>query len=209
MTGNMTHVFSEQELLQQTFLQHVEVFDTLASTQDRALELCADPSLMLAALIVTERQTAGRGRDGARWWSPEGALLFSLIVPLPPKFERADSSGQLSLAVARAVADYLQATLQSTDAAEQVRVKPPNDVYLADAKIAGLLIDVPHPPEGCSRREILGIGLNVNNDLSNRPVDIQVPVTSISQQTGRKHDLQESLVSLLDHIEKILMTNDE
>jgi len=200
----MTHVFSEQKLLKQTFLQHVEVFDTLVSTQDRALELCTDPSVTLAALIVAERQTAGRGREGARWWSPKGALLFSLIVPLPPKYERADSSGQLSLAVARAVADYLQETLQSTDAAKQVRVKPPNDVYLADAKIAGLLIEVPHPPEGCSRRAILGIGLNVNNDLSDRPADIQVPVTSISEQTGCKHDLQGELVALLRHLEKII-----
>jgi len=198
----MTPVFHQPELLQQTFLQHVEVFDRIGSTQDRALELCGDPTRLLPALVVAERQTAGRGRDGANWWSPEGALLCSLIVPLPPKFAQPDRSGQLSLAVAEAMAGYLKEMLQSSGHDQAVRVKRPNDVYVADAKIAGLLIDVPHQRNRKRRLAVLGIGLNVNNDCGNCPAEIEVPVASIGELTGRKHDLQASLISLLGYIEK-------
>ncbi len=198
----MTPVFQQSELLQQTFLQHVELFDCMGSTQDRAIELCGDPSLPVPTLIVAERQTEGRGRAGASWWSPEGALLFSLITPLSGELSQPDRSALLSLTLAGAVADYLKEVLQPAGLDQAVRVKPPNDVYVADAKIAGLLIDVPHQPRRKQRLAVFGIGLNVNNDGSNCPAEVTVPVTSISEQTGKKHSLQASLVSLLRHIER-------
>ncbi len=200
----MTQVFQPADLLGQTFLQHVEVFDCIDSTQNRAMERCGDRSLTVPALIVAERQTAGRGREGARWWSPEGALLFSLLVPLPPKFAEPESSGQLSLALAGAVANYLREALRPSGNDRSVRVKPPNDVYVADAKIAGLLIDVPHQPGRKQRLAVVGLGLNVNNACGNPPEEIAVPVTSICEQAGHGLDLQEVLVSLLAHIERAL-----
>ena len=196
----MTSVFSPQTLLRNTFLQHVEIFESLGSTQDQALELCADASLKLPALIVAERQSAGRGRSGANWWSPQGALLFSLIVPLPRRFAQPESSSQLSLAIASAVARYLQEALRPSGNDHLVRVKPPNDVYVSHAKIAGLLIDVPHQPDREQRGAILGIGLNINNDCSKSPIEVTVPAVSLSQLTGHKHDLQKSLISLLAHL---------
>jgi len=99
-----------------------------------------------------------------------GVALFSLVVPLPPKFAQPDRSGQLSLAVAEAVAGYLKEVLQPSGHDQVVRVKRPNDVYVADAKIAGLLIDVPHQRNRKRRLAVLGIGLNVNNDGSNCPL---------------------------------------
>jgi len=204
----MTPVFCQPELLQQTLLQYAEIFDTIGSTQDRALELCADPSLTVPALVVAQRQTAGHGRDGASWWSPDGALLFSLIMPLPQKFAQAHSSGQLSLAIAQAVADYLRVALRPSGSDKLVHVKPPNDIYIANAKIAGLLIDVPHQSNRKQRIAVVGIGLNVNNDGRNSPAEITVPVTSTSELTGKKHNLQETLISLLCYLEKTLMTHD-
>ncbi len=200
----MADVFDKSAIIKKTFLEHVEVFETLGSTQDRALTLANDPSIVLPALVISERQTAGRGRSGSSWWSPEGALLLSLVLPLPKKFAEPGSSGQLSLTIARAIADYVQETLGKSEMAGAVRVKPPNDVYLADAKIAGLIIDVPHHAGRSQRQAIVGLGLNVNNDGNQSPKDVQVRVTSISEQTGQKHNMQQSLIALLGHIEKSL-----
>lgn len=53
----------------------------LPSTNTRALVWAEDPSLALPALVLTDLQTAGRGRGVHRWWASPGALTFSLIVP--------------------------------------------------------------------------------------------------------------------------------
>jgi BirA family biotin operon repressor/biotin-[acetyl-CoA-carboxylase] ligase len=63
-----------------TFVRHVEIHDTLASTNDRAAELARIWGVPLPALVVARQQTAGRGRGANQWWSSEGALTFSLLL---------------------------------------------------------------------------------------------------------------------------------
>ena len=63
-----------------TFLQGVEHHAEIPSTNDRSLELCAEAELPVPFLVLADQQTAGRGRGNNRWWSSDGALLFSLIV---------------------------------------------------------------------------------------------------------------------------------
>ena len=100
-------------------------------------------------LLVAERQTAGRGRLGRDWQSDTQAglatLTFSLGLPLRP----ADWSG-LSLAVGLAVVQSLHPDLQ---------LKWPNDVWLQDRKLAGILIET--TSMGDVRYEVIGIGINV------------------------------------------------
>jgi BirA family biotin operon repressor/biotin-[acetyl-CoA-carboxylase] ligase len=105
-------------------------------------------------LLVAERQTAGRGRLGRVWLSGErGAslpsLTFSLGLPLAP----ADWSG-LSLAVGVSLAESLHPRIQ---------LKWPNDLWLADRKLAGVLIETAGFGEGgaAQRYAVIGIGINV------------------------------------------------
>jgi BirA family biotin operon repressor/biotin-[acetyl-CoA-carboxylase] ligase len=101
-------------------------------------------------LLLVERQTAGRGRLGRTWQSAPGAsLTFSLGLPLAP----ADWSG-LSLAVGASVADSLDPA---------IRLKWPNDLWLQDRKLGGILIETASqvPAEGSRRYAVIGIGLNV------------------------------------------------
>ena len=101
-------------------------------------------------LVSASRQTEGRGRHGRAWQSDEAALTFSVAVPLRADL---DLSG-LSLAVGCAVADALD------PASERVRLKWPNDLFLDDAKLGGILIEtVPLP--GDRRGVVIGIGLNI------------------------------------------------
>ena len=80
MASGEWRVASQERLQAETFLRGIEHHDEIASTNDRALELCADASLPTPFLIITDRQTAGRGRGANRWWSSDGALLFSVII---------------------------------------------------------------------------------------------------------------------------------
>lgn len=119
-------------------------------------------------LLVAERQTAGRGRLGRPWESARDAepgaqaasLTFSLGLPFAPR----DWSG-LSLAVGASVADGLD-----PDGAAGVRLKWPNDLWMADdRKLAGILIETASPVAGAvvagpalaPRYLVVGIGINI------------------------------------------------
>jgi BirA family biotin operon repressor/biotin-[acetyl-CoA-carboxylase] ligase len=101
-------------------------------------------------LLVGEEQTAGRGRLGRGWHSAPGdSLTFSLGLPLAP----ADWSG-LSLAVGVSVAESLHPA---------IRLKWPNDLWLDDRKLAGILIETASFGQGAaaSRYAVIGIGINI------------------------------------------------
>lgn len=126
----------------------VEVLPQMDSTNSelmrRARSGQTDP-----VLLVAERQTAGRGRLGRDWSSeqqaPGRSLTFSLGLPLSP----AEWSG-LSLAVGLALAESLHPQLQ---------LKWPNDLWLGDRKVAGILIET--ASVGQERYVVIGVGINV------------------------------------------------
>jgi len=68
------------EIRASTFIRHVEIHETLGSTNDRAAELARDADIELPALVAARHQTAGRGRGSNTWWSDDGALTFSIIL---------------------------------------------------------------------------------------------------------------------------------
>lgn len=100
-------------------------------------------------LLVAERQAAGRGRLGRGWESSAGdSLTFSLGLPLAP----ADWSG-LSLAVGVSVVESLHPA---------IRLKWPNDLWLQDRKLGGILIETASFGEGAGGRyAVIGIGINI------------------------------------------------
>ena len=127
----------------------VEVLPELDSTNSelmrRARAGCTEP-----VLLVTERQTAGRGRMGRQWHSGAGpaALTFSLGLNLAP----ADWSG-LSLVVGLSVAQSLHA---------DIRLKWPNDLWWRDRKLAGILIETANWGKvNASPYVVIGVGTNL------------------------------------------------
>lgn len=121
-----------------------EVDSTNTELMRRARRGQRDP-----VLLVAERQTAGRGRLGRSWHSASGeSLTFSLGLPLAP----ADWSG-LSLAVGVSLAESLHPAIQ---------LKWPNDLWLADRKLAGILIETASFGEReAGRYAVVGVGLNI------------------------------------------------
>lgn len=126
----------------------VEVLPEIDSTNTELMRRARKGELE-PVLLVAERQSAGRGRLGRQWESDAtglgGTLTFSLGLPLAP----ADWSG-LSLAVGLAVVDSLHPDL---------RLKWPNDVWLQERKLAGILIETASVGE--VRYAVIGIGINI------------------------------------------------
>ena len=151
-------------------------FDELASTNDEA----RDARYMNGAVVIAERQSRGRGQRGNSWSSAEGMnLTFSAV--LCPASLRAESQFYLSKAVALSVSD----TVDSFGI--ESRIKWPNDIYVGDGKVAGILIEN-DLMGACISRSIAGIGLNVNQTA----FDPALPnPTSLALQKGAEFDRSE------------------
>ena len=134
-------------------------------------------------LIVAGEQTAGRGQRGNGWESAAGEnLTFSLV--LEPDFLPAERQFYLSKIVTVALADLLARHRVAA------RIKWPNDIYVGDRKIVGILIE--NDVMGAAlARSIVGVGLNVNQTVFG-PMSV-VP-TSILLETGERN----SRMQLLD-----------
>lgn len=131
--------------------------ESAASTNSEMTARLSD--LPHGAVVMAVEQTAGRGQRGNSWEAAPGLnVTMSLLlrdIPVEPRRQFVVSEA-VALAVADSVASYLP-----EDTARQVAVKWPNDIYVADRKIAGILIEC-----GIRANElthaIAGIGLNVN-----------------------------------------------
>jgi len=120
------------------------------STNDEAAKLARDGAAH-GTVVIAERQTAGRGRDGRAWQSPPGGLYLSAI--LRPALPLVDVP-PLTLAIGVGACD----AAREHGAAAQL--KWPNDIYVAGKKLAGVLVEAQsqgHRLESV----IVGIGVNL------------------------------------------------
>ena len=113
-------------------LPRIELRDSTTSTMDDAHALAAQgaPS---GSLVLANEQSAGRGRSGARWFGAPGSSVLCTLIERPAT---ADALTVLSLRIGLGAARALDAA-----AGEHVRVKWPNDLYIASGKFAGILVE--------------------------------------------------------------------
>ena len=187
-----------ERLQAETFLHGVEHHAEIASTNDRALELCADFELPVPFLVIADHQTSGRGRGANRWWSSDGAILFSLIVDATEYRLPESRWPQISLMAGAAVCQTLQTVLGS---GTSVGLKWPNDVWLNGRKAAGILVEIPAVRRG---RLVIGVGLNVNNSFESAPPELRTLATSMREETGIESDRREVLIRLLRQLDEDL-----
>lgn len=170
-------------------------FESIESTNTLAMELARGAQLVCPMLLLAESQTAGRGRGANRWWSSAGALTFSMIVEPPDEFARIHWP---KLALCAAVA--ICRTARQFAPATQPGVRWPNDVFLGERKLSGVLVEVPSPAGEAPARVVIGIGLNVNNSFDEAPAEVQSRATSLSALAGGELSRTESLVALLENL---------
>jgi BirA family transcriptional regulator, biotin operon repressor / biotin---[acetyl-CoA-carboxylase] ligase len=134
------------------------------STNDIARGL-AEAGAPSGTIVTAGRQTAGRGRHGRVWSTPEGkALLLSGIVR-----DLGPDHALLPLAVPVAVCEAIESV-----GGLECRIKWPNDVWLDERKVAGVLIEARLPDWA-----VIGIGVNVAIAPSEFPDDLRWPATSV------------------------------
>jgi BirA family biotin operon repressor/biotin-[acetyl-CoA-carboxylase] ligase len=118
--------------------------------------------------ITADGQSEGRGRRGSQWLSPPGNLYATLLLSEPSRLEIAP---QLSFVAALAVRDAV--TQCAPKLVAVLKFKWPNDILLAGAKLAGLLIEGESGP-----RFAVAIGIGVN--CASHPDDMPFPATSLA-----------------------------
>jgi BirA family transcriptional regulator, biotin operon repressor / biotin---[acetyl-CoA-carboxylase] ligase len=139
------------------------------STNDNAL-LAARSGAPHGSLFVTDEQTAGRGRRGNAWLAAAGeSLLFSVL--LRPQLELAQTSA-LTLAIGLALKDAVSPLLTTP-----VQLKWPNDLYVNQKKLAGVLVESQLQGERL-QAVVVGVGLNVST--RNFPAEIAPRATSLA-----------------------------
>ncbi|ASJ12740.1 biotin--[acetyl-CoA-carboxylase] ligase [Thermococcus thioreducens] len=157
----------------------VITLDEVDSTNEYAKSIVRE--VPEGTVVVAKRQTAGRGRKGRSWTSPEGGLWLSVILKPPKVDPRLVFVG--ALAVVDTLADFGIAS----------GIKWPNDVWAGGKKIAGVLT------EGkVGEYTILGVGLNVNNPI---PEELRETATAMVNFTGVKLPLERVLERLLFHLD--------
>jgi BirA family biotin operon repressor/biotin-[acetyl-CoA-carboxylase] ligase len=159
--------------------QAVQWHDELDSTNRFAVREYKAGQLELPSLVVTDRQSRGIGRGGNAWWSPDGCLMFSMILPWS---SQSNDSSTLPLRVGMSVAQTI-----SRISGKQATVKWPNDVVLDDRKVCGILIEsiASSEPERYDLR-IIGIGINCCVDFSSAPSELRSSAVSLHEAMGSK-----------------------
>ena len=163
-----------EEIARQTEIAGALWLETVGSTNDWGKDWirAANASTETPFWVGAERQTAGRGRGDHSWAAWNGALTFSLIARWRDFRLTRRESAELSLQVAAAVAS----TAREFAPSAEIWVKPPNDVYVRDRKLAGILIESPN-----AEFVVVGVGVNVGNRSVDAPEELRNRVVSLAE----------------------------
>lgn len=144
-------LLNEAEIIAKLKNPNLAVIPVIDSTNQYLLDRINE--LQSGDACIAEYQQAGRGRRGRQWFSPFGANLY---MSMYWRLEQGPAAAMgLSLVIGIVMAETLQAL-----GAEKVRVKWPNDLYLNDRKLAGILVELTGKT-GDAAQIVIGAGINL------------------------------------------------
>jgi BirA family transcriptional regulator, biotin operon repressor / biotin---[acetyl-CoA-carboxylase] ligase len=167
--------------------QRIEL-ESCSSTNDEAARL-ARAGASHGTVVIAERQTSGRGRDGRAWQSPVGGLYMSAvlrppipIVDVPP----------MTLAIGIGLCEAVRTT------GAPAVLKWPNDLLVRERKLAGVLVEA--QSQG-NRLEavIVGIGVNITGELPEAVVETGI---TLAEAAGTTIDREAFVERMLAHVER-------
>lgn len=166
------------------------VFDEIDSTNQYLLTHYRN--LPIGSICLAEKQTAGRGRRGRTWYSPESEnIYFSILWHY--KTNAIEDLSALSLVVSVIIAESLQA-----QQVQDIQIKWPNDVYFQGKKMGGILIETVANHAGVHL--VIGIGLNLG--MTN--VDKKVVTQAWSDLSQFHFDRNQLACRLASELQKML-----
>jgi BirA family biotin operon repressor/biotin-[acetyl-CoA-carboxylase] ligase len=144
-------LLNEQEILGQLSQADIAVIPVIDSTNQYLIERMH--SLPSGSVCLAEYQQAGRGRRGRHWFSPFGANLYMSM------YWRLEQGPAAAMGLSLVIGIIMAETLRSLGA-QDVRVKWPNDIYLHDRKLAGILVELTGKT-GDAAQIVIGAGINL------------------------------------------------
>jgi BirA family biotin operon repressor/biotin-[acetyl-CoA-carboxylase] ligase len=166
-------------------------FKNLPSTNTYAANFLKKNNLREGTVIHTNYQSAGKGQMGNKWESEDGKNLLMSIVVFPFMIDPTDQF-QISMTISLGICDFLQRHIPVCS------IKWPNDIYVNNDKIAGILIEN-SIMDNRIENTIAGIGLNINQEkfIEGAPNPV-----SLKMITGKDFDLEMSINDLSIDIDK-------
>ncbi len=165
--------------------------ENLPSTNTYAADILREKEVQEGTIIQTNFQSAGRGQMGNRWESEKDKNLLISIILFPGMINPADQF-IISMAVSLGIFDFLQKTVPA------LSIKWPNDIYVGNDKIAGILIENSVMGQQIEN-SVVGIGMNINQVVFRS--DAPNPV-SLKMLTGSEYNLSECLIQLASDLDK-------
>lgn len=153
-------------------------------------------------VVLTDSQTAGKGRLGRHWFDRSGYNALSSTI-LRPSFPPYLLVMIASLAVVEAIAEI---------GGVAATIKWPNDVLIDDQKVAGILIETSHDRAG-QLVAIIGIGVNVNGHISQlvkpESAALQTTATTVEAACGHPVSREAFIARQLYHLEEMYLALQE
>ena len=175
--------------------KEINYFPELKSTNTMAKKIALHTAERIdeGRLIITERQSAGKGRLGREWFSPAGGIWLSIILypQLSPSY-----ISRITLMTAVAVVQAIKTCTQI-----ESQIKWPNDVLINEKKVCGILTEMSTELD-IINWVVVGIGINANVDIRDFPKDIQKNTTSLKETSGKEISRVQLLQTFLQEFEK-------
>ncbi len=174
-----------------SLIKKIYFFLTIDSTNNYA-RILAEEGAPEGTLVISEEQTAGRGRMGRSWISPPGTGIWISVILRP------NISPPRAALITPLVAVALNRSIREVTGLPS-GIKWPNDILIRGKKAAGILTEI-STDQASIRYIIVGIGINVNTEYF--PEEIRDQATSLSLSSGQQISRLKILLSLLLELER-------
>ncbi|GLB57968.1 biotin--[acetyl-CoA-carboxylase] ligase [Cytobacillus sp. NCCP-133] len=177
-----------------TLGRHIQHEESVDSTQKIAHRLAYEGAAE-GTVVIAEEQVSGRGRMDRRWYSPKstGVWMSVILRPnIPPPM-----APQLTLITAVAVVQAIEDLTELTP-----QIKWPNDILMNGKKVTGILTELQADADRIISI-IIGIGINVNQQLDDYPDELKNIATSLSIEKGEKLSRAELIKIILGKLENL------
>jgi len=186
-------LLEEEKILSMLPAGRVNVLPVIDSTNQYLLDRISE--LSSGDACVAEYQQAGRGRRGRKWFSPFGSNLYLSM------YWKLDQGPAAAMGLSLVIGIVMTEVLQRLGAAD-VRVKWPNDLYLKDRKLAGILVELTGKT-GEAAHLVIGAGINLK---MREPVADTINQGWINlQEAGVNIDRNELTATLLKELRSALL----
>ena len=169
-------------------------FERIDSTLNIALDQQFQKS-SVGKIVITDNQTFGKGSYNKSWYSESYKdLTFSIILGSSNNFKQ-NLIDETCSVIASILNEYQIEAYQ----------KPPNDIYVKDRKIAGILLS--NVQIGNSGNyQALSVGININSNIELKELDINAKAnhTSFAKELGKEINREEVLVKIIELLDKVI-----